>query len=97
LFAYSRSTVRPTSTYQSNQPSKTNLKSTYFDPRKTPMSNTVAHSDDPQARIEQMIQNDQHALQEILYQLVVKVKLASTEKPQAYQDFKVAVKTASEQ
>ena len=45
------------------------------------MSNTIAHSEDQQARIEELIRNDQQALQQILYQLVVKVKLASTEKP----------------
>ena len=61
------------------------------------MNPVVAHSDDPQARIEYMIQNDPQGIKGILSHLIGKVKLSTTERPQAYQDFKATVKNASEQ
>lgn len=61
------------------------------------MNPAVAHQDDPQACIEYMILNDPQGIQGILCHMIGKVKLATTERPQAYQDFKDAIKNASEQ
>lgn len=62
------------------------------------MSNTAQHSEDHQARIEQMfLQNDHKAAQDIIFRLMIKVKLACIDKPQAYLDFKAAIKQAVSQ